>query len=123
MSSISTSSTDDAASAVVGGTSDIVDVATINSWLDQLKMIGVELCDDNGNPVVVTEENAADIANAVKAVAAQQSTADSGEDLSDEDGEVLPPFELPEMYRESSNRESLSESSAYANHLNEHWGF
>jgi hypothetical protein len=118
MTSISIPSGDE---ANVSSPADIIDVDTVNNWLDQLKLIGVELRDDNGEIIIVTEENASKVAEAVKAVAAEQATvSDGNEDADDED---LPPFTLPAAYLDTSNRESLSESSAYAEHLNEHWGF
>lgn len=121
MTSIFTHTGDEATASSPVDNIDVVDVDIVNSWLDQLKLIGVELRDSNGEPVAVTEENAAEIAEAVKAIAAQQAAVP--DDSEDADDENLPPFELPEMYRNNSKRESLSESSAYAEHLNEHWGF
>jgi len=121
MTSIFTPTGDEATASSPTDSIEAVDVDTVNGWLDQLKLIGVELRDSNGEPVAVTDDNAAEIAEAVKAIAAQQATM--SDDSEDADDENLAPFELPEMYRDNSNRESLSESSAYAEHLNEHWGF
>jgi len=118
MTSISTPSGDE---ANVSSPSDIIDVNTVNNWLEQLKLIGVELRDNNGEIVIVTEENLTDVAEAVKAVTAQHADVNDGNE--DADDENLSPFELPATYLDSSQRESLSESSAYAEHLNEHWGF
>jgi len=118
MTSISIPSGDE---AKVSSPSDIIDVNTVRKWLEQLKLIGVELRDDNGEIVIVTEENLTDVAEAVNAVTAQHANVSEGNE--DVDDENIPPFELPALYLDSSKRESLSESSAYAEHLNEHWGF
>jgi hypothetical protein len=120
-------STPDAASDTVTTDVTATDVATVNSWLDQLKLIGIELRDSDGQPVVVTDENVDEVASAVKAVTASQfgSSTESDDNTGDNTGddEILPPFELPDTYRDAAGRESLSETKAFADHLNEHWGF
>jgi hypothetical protein len=40
----------------------------------------------------------------------------------DIDGETLPPPELPSVYLDTE-RESLTDSPEFADHLTEHWGF
>ena len=132
---MSSISTPDAASESVASNaaSDIVthDVATVNSWLDQLKLIGIELRDIDGQSVVVTEDNVDEVAAAVKTITTSQAgTSTDSDDTTGDDAvgyedseENLPPFELPAAYRETTGRESLSETKAFADHLNEHWGF
>jgi hypothetical protein len=102
-----------------------VDIDTVNSWLDQLKLIGIELRDTNGDPVVVNEENLDEVASAVKSITATQVGSANETENGDADGdeENLPPFELPETYREAAGRESLSETKGFTDHLNTHWGF
>jgi hypothetical protein len=72
--------------------------------------------DANGNQVVLSEQE-------VKEAFEAFTNAENSIDISDLDEEDLIPFALPENYHEKPGRESLSDTTAYSEHLNEHWGF
>ena len=80
-----------------------------------------ETQEDNGELLSTDVQISFDADKAENAKVMHHEETIEGNDCTDD--ENLPPFELPSTYQDSDNRESLSESSAYAEHLNEHWGF
>lgn len=110
-SNINTASTDTTTTAAAAD-DNVIDATSpegLEASIDE-----INICDSDGNPI--DAETAKKILESI-----MNGEAEIVGDNDDE--EELPPFELPEMYRDKGDRESLSETSAYSEHLNEHWGF